>query len=223
MFATTFLGHQGWLFSTSGTHLLVDPLLVEPFGHAGVVGRVYPPRRVDPAAFPRIDAVLYTHEHEDHFNIPSLNRLDRRIPIYLSALSSTAARTIVAEMGFDVHLVRGGDHFVVGDLDVFTLCANHVNSDGDEWDLLQFLIRDRQGHGNFFSSVDAGPTRQTLLAVRELVERPGLWCYTNNTTYWGVLSAGVVIQESAPLDTLRVAALRGPGKRRGYIERAWHL
>ena len=206
MFAATFLGHQGWLFSSSRARLLVDPLLVGPFGHGGVVGSVYPPRRVDPKAFPPVDAVLITHEHEDHFNLPSLNRLDRRIPIYLSALSSTAARTIVREMGFDLRLVRGGDHFAVGDLEVFTFRADHVGSASSEWDVLQLLVRHRRGHGSFFSGVDAEPTRETDLAVRKLIERPGLWCYTNNVTDWSCLLGGVVLQEVVPPDTTRLAS-----------------
>lgn len=184
----------------------MDPLLVEPFGHGGVVGRVYPPRRLDPTAFPPIDAVLITHEHEDHFNIPSLNRLDRRIPIYLSALSSTAARTIVREMGFDLRLVRGGDDFALGDLDVFTFRADHVGDPGDEWDVVQFLVRDRSGHGSFFSAVDTEPTRETHLAVRKLIERPGLWCHANNSTDWGCLQGGVVPDESVPDEETRWAA-----------------
>src|SRR6185312_10028451 len=32
MFATTFLGHQGWLFRTDKAAILVDPLLCEDFG-----------------------------------------------------------------------------------------------------------------------------------------------------------------------------------------------
>src|SRR5262249_48600652 len=104
MFSTTFLGHQGWLFSTATTRLLVDPLLTAHIGHGGVVGRVYPPRIFDLDAFPAIDAVLLTHEHEDHFDIPSLNRLDRGIPIVLSQRSSGAARAILDEMGFRVLL-----------------------------------------------------------------------------------------------------------------------
>ena len=32
MFKATFLGHQGWLFRTSTTTVLLDPLLTERFG-----------------------------------------------------------------------------------------------------------------------------------------------------------------------------------------------
>jgi L-ascorbate metabolism protein UlaG (beta-lactamase superfamily) len=75
MFSTTFLGHQGWMFSAHESRILVDPLLCDGFGHDGVIGEVYPPRVIDLSRFPAIDAVLITHEHEDHFNIPTLNRL----------------------------------------------------------------------------------------------------------------------------------------------------
>src|SRR5262245_61294880 len=72
---STFLGHQGWMFATAGARILVDALLVEPFGHGGGVGLVWPPRKLDIEAMPPVDAVIFTHEHEDHFNIPSVNRL----------------------------------------------------------------------------------------------------------------------------------------------------
>ena len=92
MFEATFLGHQGWLFTSGDTRLLVDPLLRESFCDAGKVGRVFPPRRFDFERFPAVDAVFFSHEHDDHFAIATLQRLERRIPVFLSSRSSQAAR-----------------------------------------------------------------------------------------------------------------------------------
>ena len=59
MFSTTFLGHQGWLFQTKGSCVLVDPLLCEDFGQTQALGyRVYPPRILKPDQFPRVSAVV---------------------------------------------------------------------------------------------------------------------------------------------------------------------
>src|SRR5574337_1467902 len=99
-FFATFLGHQGWMISSGETRILIDPILGNEFGHGGNVGIPYPPKKLIPSSVPPITAVLISHEHEDHFNIPSLKRIDRAVPILLSAKSSTAARSILAEMGF---------------------------------------------------------------------------------------------------------------------------
>jgi L-ascorbate metabolism protein UlaG (beta-lactamase superfamily) len=65
MFEVTFLGHQGWQLSADGTNLLLDPLLCEGFGHdpRGNGFDVFPPRQIDFARCPPIDAVLFSHEH----------------------------------------------------------------------------------------------------------------------------------------------------------------
>jgi hypothetical protein len=99
MFEVTFLGHQGWQFSAAGSTLLLDPLLCDEFGHdpSGHGFDVFPPRRLDFTRCPLVDAVLFSHEHEDHLHIPSLEGLDRSIPIYLSVRSSSAARAIVQD------------------------------------------------------------------------------------------------------------------------------
>jgi len=198
---TTFLGHQGWLFATDNTCLMVDPLLVEEMGHGGVIGRVHPPRSLDLQSFPPMDAVVYTHEHEDHFSIPSLNRLDRRIPIYISERSSIAARRILEEMGFRVGLLSPGEVLAVGDLELSCFSPDHVKrAHLDEWDVLPFLIKDRGGDGSFFSSVDVETTAETLGAARAIAPRPGLYCYTNNTSWWDFQRAGKV-RAALPLDT----------------------
>src|SRR5207247_2903160 len=93
MLSTTFLGHQGWLFQSKSSCFLVDPLLCEEFGQAHALEyRVYPPRVFSFENFPKVDGVVLSHEHDDHFAIPSLARLARTIPIFLSAPSSPAAQ-----------------------------------------------------------------------------------------------------------------------------------
>lgn len=196
---TTFLGHQGWLFATDETRILVDPLLVEEIGHAGALGCVHPPRSLDVRSFPPINAVFLTHEHEDHFNIPSLNRLDRKIPIYLPERSSIAARRILEEMGFHVTLVSPGDVLAIGDLEIYPFSPDHRGGRNyEEWDVLPFLLKDRGGHGNFFSTVDVELTAEMRDAARAIAPSPGLYCFTNNTTYWDILLAGKLKQRRVP-------------------------
>lgn len=206
MFTATFLGHQGWLFSAEGgdasTHVLVDPLLVESFGHGGHIGAVHPPRAWDLSAMPRIDAVLLTHEHEDHFSIPSLSLIDRRVPVLLSARSSAAARAILGDMGFQLRLVEGGDVAEIGDLILHFFDVDHLTqSEMDEWDVIPFLVRDRAGHGSLFSSVDTSASDLTILSVRRIVPDLALWTVTNNANDWSCSSV------SDP-DTRRTTAVR---------------
>lgn len=183
MFTATSLGHQGWYFASNRTRVLVDPLLQEEFGQAGRSGfRMFPPRAFDFAALPPIDAVLLTHEHDDHFDLPSLCMLDRRIPLFVPARSSSAAHTILGELGFTVHRVYPGQPLAIGDLRVLPLSPNHVRTHNfDEWDVFAFAVRDEGGDGNLFSSVDVDEPDRCVEQVRAFVGRPGLWGVTNNS------------------------------------------
>lgn len=186
MFATTFLGHQGWLVRSDRTALLIDPLLREDFGDVHALSyRVFPPRVLTAAAFPPIDALLLSHEHDDHFDIPSLATLDRRIPVYLSARSSSAARQILATMGFTVHPWVPGVALPIGDLEALPFAGDHVAVNcGDEWDTLPYLIRSTEGHGSLFSMVDIPMTQQHVEWAAARASRPGLVSWTNNTLDW---------------------------------------
>ncbi len=183
MFSTTFVGHQGWLFRAGTSCVLVDPLLREDFGDAHALEyRVYPPRRLELARFPALDAVLLTHEHDDHFDVPSLAQLDRKVPLYLSARSSTAAQRILSDMGFTVRPLVPGISVKFGRLEAYPLVGDHVNRDnGDEWDALPFVVRDTQGDGSFFSGVDVSVTPELIESARRWCRRPGLIGWTNNT------------------------------------------
>jgi len=191
VFSTTFLGHQGWLFQSDRAAVLVDPLLCEDFGQAHALEyRVWPPRVFDFAQFPRLDAVVLSHEHDDHFDLPSLAKLDRAIPIYLSARSSRAARQILADLGFTVHALSPGMPVRFGDLEVVPFAGDHIGANcGDEWDTLPFLVRSVDGHGSMFSMVDITLTQRHVEWVAERVMKPGLVSWTNNALDWSHMAA----------------------------------
>jgi len=184
MFGTTFLGHQGWLFQSDAACVLVDPLLCEDFGHLHALGyRVFPPR-VWTGELPKLDAVVLSHEHDDHFDIPSLAKLDRAIPIYLSARSSSAARRILETMGFTVHPLVPGESRAFGDLELIPFTGDHVNVNcGDEWDALPFMVRHKT-HGSFFTMVDITITPAHVEWAKSHAPKPGLVTWTNNALDW---------------------------------------
>jgi hypothetical protein len=181
MLETTFLGHQGWQFATSGARILVDPLLVEPFGHDGGVGVVYPPRLLDIAAMQPVDAVILTHEHEDHFNIPSVNRISREVPFYVPERSSIAMRQFLEEAGFIVFPLSAGSTIEIGDLQFTCFTPDHVRHDEqDEWETMPFLVVDTKDGGSFFSPVDVTTSAAIEAQLQQRGVNPGLWGYANN-------------------------------------------
>jgi hypothetical protein len=181
MFTATFIGHQGWLLGTSRTNILMDPLLEPEFGAAPESGlRVFPPRAIDHRLFPPISAVIISHEHDDHFQLRSLNRLDRRIPIFISDRSSWAAHRIVAEMGFAVRPLHPEATLSIGDLEIRAFCPDFLtHATPDEWDVLTYAVRDRNGDALFYSPVDVATPPQAVAAF-EKHGHPNLVTYANN-------------------------------------------
>jgi L-ascorbate metabolism protein UlaG (beta-lactamase superfamily) len=77
-----WLGHSTVLMKIDGFTILTDPVFGTRAGlHLGVV-TLGVKRLVDPAlpisALPKVDLVVLSHAHMDHFDIPSLRRLERR-------------------------------------------------------------------------------------------------------------------------------------------------
>jgi hypothetical protein len=190
--------------------ILVDPLLLDEAGH-GARWAIYPPRELDLGAFPPVDGVFLTHEHEDHFDPATLHRLDRAIPIHLSARSSRAARQLLAEMGFGVTLVEPGRAVRVRDLEIYPFTPHQKDDTDCEWDVLPFLVRDLDGHGSFFSAVDARPPK--IDVVRKHIEKPGIWSLTNNVNNWefmeidviGPIRTAMIVGETPSLPVLETA------------------
>lgn len=74
----TWVGHASYLVRIGGASVLIDPVF-----SARIPGT--PPRLTPPgiawADLPPIDAVLISHDHYDHLDAPTINRLPRDTPI----------------------------------------------------------------------------------------------------------------------------------------------
>ncbi|MCU0681618.1 MAG: MBL fold metallo-hydrolase [Polyangiaceae bacterium] len=172
MFEATYLGNQGWLFHDGDATVVVDPIFGPEFGRgpSGARYTCHPPRRWGLEEVPPLDALIITHEHEDHLHLPSLARVDRRVPVWLSARASRSAHTIVRELGFSVTPLEPGARLRWGGLSLRTFSPNHVASDEiDEWDTLGFAVEDARGDGAFLTNVDVRLTA----AMAEHVRRGG--------------------------------------------------
>jgi L-ascorbate metabolism protein UlaG (beta-lactamase superfamily) len=116
----TYVGHATVLVEIDGVRLLTDPLLRR---------RVGPLRRHGAAPDPRlaedVDAVLISHLHHDHADVPSLRRLSRAVPV----LAAPGAGDFLARLGFgDVRELAPGDSAAVGGVRVAATEADHPPS-----------------------------------------------------------------------------------------------
>jgi L-ascorbate metabolism protein UlaG (beta-lactamase superfamily) len=73
-----FLGHSTVSIEVSGQALLTDPLLRDRVAHL----RRYAPAPA-PETAPPVTAVLLSHAHQDHLDIPSLRALGRDTPVFV--------------------------------------------------------------------------------------------------------------------------------------------
>ena len=71
--AITFIGHSSFLIQLAGRNVLIDPV----FAHRLILLRRQRRPGVRLKDLPPIDAVLLTHAHMDHLNLPSLRRIIR--------------------------------------------------------------------------------------------------------------------------------------------------
>ncbi len=117
-----FVGHNTVLLATESTRLLVDPY----FRPADVLDLPsYQP--VQPRDLGRVDAVLITHSHGDHFHLGSLLQLPRSTRIFVPAveresLFSTDCVLRLEQLGFThVEPLRWGEERQVGDMHVRAL------------------------------------------------------------------------------------------------------
>ncbi len=158
----TFVNHATTLLQLDGLNLLTDPIWSErcsPFSWIG-------PRRQQPPGvrfedLPPIDAVVISHNHYDHLDLPTLRRLaDSHRPRFFVGLGNRAllekagiARVTEIDWWETVRLD--------GDVQVTGVPAQHFSNrglfdrDGTLW--LGYLVRGPAGSAFFAGDTGAGP------------------------------------------------------------------
>jgi L-ascorbate metabolism protein UlaG (beta-lactamase superfamily) len=118
MAQVTWIGHGTALVDLDGVRLLTDPLLRDRVAH--LRRRVPPPAA---AALRDLDAVLVTHLHRDHLDLPSLRAIDHGVPIVVPR----GAAAVVRGAGHaDVREISAGEAVALGDgLRVHAVHADH--------------------------------------------------------------------------------------------------
>lgn len=114
-----WLGHATVLFELDGVRLLTDPLLRSRVLH---LRRAAP---LDAGGLEALDAILISHIHYDHLDLPSLKRLDRDITVVVPK----GAASLVERRGFrSVVEVEVGDVLRYGPVSVRAVHAEHDSS-----------------------------------------------------------------------------------------------
>jgi len=112
-----YIGHSTLLIEMDGTRVLTDPLLRGRLAH--LYRHVPPPK---PEWFARPDAVVISHLHLDHLDIPSLLRLGKD----QSLIVPLGAGILLGRRGFShVEELAPGESAGVGSLRVTATPANH--------------------------------------------------------------------------------------------------
>ena len=109
-----WLGHSTVLLDLDGARVLTDPLLRRRVAHL---------RRSSPTPTnTAVDAVLISHGHHDHLDLPSLRKLPRSVPVVVPR----GLGQLVRKQGFaDVREVLEGDELEVSGLRLHVTHAEH--------------------------------------------------------------------------------------------------
>ena len=120
----TWIGHSTVLIELDGVRLLTDPLLRKRVLH---LRRVVD---VDPGVASNLDAVLISHLHYDHLDLPSLRRLDRSCLVVVPR----GGGRLLTRRGFrNVVEIERGESIAIG---ACTVEATHAEHDGNRGPLM---------------------------------------------------------------------------------------
>ncbi|MFX0559961.1 MBL fold metallo-hydrolase [Tepidibacillus infernus] len=105
-----FLGHNGFALGDMDNPVLVDPILLPKYGdeYNPSAVEIYPPRKINLDQLPNISAVIISHEHSDHFHLPTLNLLDRKVPIVVGPTMIDSVIEYINKLGFRVRRLEFG-------------------------------------------------------------------------------------------------------------------
>lgn len=126
----TFVNHSTVLIQQQGCNILTDPIWSERVGPLPWIG---PRRRREPGIswenLPPIDAVLVSHNHYDHLDLPTLRRLASRKEMTL-VVPSGVSRQLRSENFRSVRDLQWGESLSLPNFTVHCVPALHFSGRG---------------------------------------------------------------------------------------------
>ena len=176
----TFLGHQGWHFQGSnGETILLDPLYRD-MGNGLTRINVWPNRELKLGQLGKVDAVIISHEHADHFNIDTLlkiKQINDPDHVFVPNLSTRALKNALREMEFDVQELAAFEIFDLGSLSITPLPSVKSRFEPDVYSL---LFEDKVSKSSFYTPIDTVPSNMAIEYLKEHCPKRTLDNYTNN-------------------------------------------
>lgn len=143
----TWIGHATVLIQTAGLNILTDPVWSDTAGPFG-----FGPRRVAAPGvrfedLPKIDVVLVSHNHYDHMDLPTLQRLWRRDrPLIVTSLGNAS---ILRGRGIQSAAMDWGARLPVGGAEIVVTRNHH-------WSSRWFVDRNRALWSSFVVRLPGG-------------------------------------------------------------------
>lgn len=165
----TYTGHSTVLIEMDGMRVLTDPLLRRRVAH---LGRLVETPNLSDAM---VDAVLISHMHWDHLDLPSLRMLGMDTPLIVPR---NAAKYLQKKGFRNIHEIGRYEDIRVGDLTIMATPAEHSGNSpffGPSVDSLGYMIRGSQ-EIYFAGDTDLFPEMETLSNEIDVALLP-VWGY----------------------------------------------
>ncbi len=129
---------NSWLVQMAGHTILLDPWLTRDLTFYGQPW-LFRARQANPIftpqTLPTIDILLLSQGLDDHCHRPTLAQLDHALPVVASA----AAAKVVSDLGYqNIHLLKPGASYHLGDLEIQAMSGAQVGMDLENG----YLLRD---------------------------------------------------------------------------------
>lgn len=154
----TLLGHACVLVEMDGVCCLMDPVFQDPFEEGTVVS--CPRREVHVDALPKIDVLIISHSHLDHFDIPSLARLPR--DCHVICPKDRAIVYALKELGFS--RVHDTAPMTKMEFPTYELTTTHSNVTN----VVEFGMIFKDRTGSYWNQVDTVLAPETIQSVAGL-------------------------------------------------------
>jgi len=159
----TLIGHASTLVEMSGATCLMDPVFFDPFEEGAVVS--CPSRMVDCERIPHVDILIVSHRHPDHFDLASLDRVNRACQVVCPA--DPLIIYGLRKLGFErIQAVEPMGEISATDFELYPTRS--------ESEVREFGMVFRDSSGVFFNQVDTFLSRSTIEAILARFGRPDL-------------------------------------------------